>query len=298
MKSILFYGLTNTHYFQYLNRSKNFITLPGPVAVFVILSGLTSCQKVINLDLNSASPQLVVEAGISDGSGPYFVRLSKTVNFDEVTTIPPVTCATVEISDSTSGMHEELTEMQDGIYITSSLSGIPGHRYKLTIKTDGQVYEAVSGMPFPAGSLKLDVKREIDEDSFGGSGSPTFQYRIYYEISDPVEYSNYYRFVVNHKNRELSSRRVINDQFHNGKIIADDFVLHDTIDFDPGDTVRIELQNIDKNTYNFFRTLRAGAGGLSFLSASPSNPVSNISNSGLGYFSAYSRNSGYVIIPN
>ena len=74
------------------------------------------------------------------------------------------------------------------------------------------------------------------------------------------------------------SRSVFDYQFHNGKIIADDFELHDTVNFNPGDTVMIELQSIDRGAYNFFRTLREGGGGLSFLSASPSNPISNISN--------------------
>jgi hypothetical protein len=265
----------------------------------IFFSGLISCQKVINIDLNSPSPQLVVEANISDKPGPYFVRLSKTVNFDEITKIPPVLGATVEISDSLSGTRETLIELKDGVYRTGILKGIPGHTYRLTIKTDDQVYEAVSGMPFPIGSLKLDIKREVDNpDSFGGNnGDQTFRYRVNYEINDPAEYTNYYRFVIYHKNRELRSRRVFDDQFHNGKVIADDFVLHDTINFDPGDTVRIELQNIDRNTFNFFRTLREGASGLSFLSASPSNPISNISVNGLGYFSAYSQNSGYLIIP-
>jgi hypothetical protein len=40
-----------------------------------------------------------------------------------------------------------------------------------------------------------------------------------------------------------------------------------------------------------------GVSGLTFLSASPSNPISNISDNGLGYFSAYSVNKGFEIIP-
>lgn len=119
-----------------------------------------------------------------------------------------------------------------------------------------------------------------------------------YEVYDPEQYTNYYRFVAYHKNREITSRRVFDDQFSNGKIIAGEFGLNDSIDFKPGDTITVELQNIDKGTYDFFRTLRNGAAGLAFLSASPSNPISNISNNGLGYFSACSINSGYSIIPN
>jgi hypothetical protein len=260
--------------------------------------GLTSCQKVISIDLNSASPQVVVEANVSDRPGPYFVKLSNTVNFSEITEVPAVTGATVEISDS-SGNSETLIEVSDGIYRSDTLKGTPGHKYTLTVKTGGQTFESVSRMPFPVGILNLEVKREADNGPGfgGGSGDQSVRYVVNYEISDPGEYKNYYRFAVYYKNGIMVSHRVFDDQFHNGKIIADDFELHDTTNFNPGDTVMIELQSIDRGAYNFFRTLREGAGGMSFLSASPSNPISNISNNGLGYFSACSVIKGFVIIP-
>ncbi len=282
-----------------LNKARNLTEVFCTAMIMIILSGLISCQKVINLDLNSASPQLVVEANIYDLPGPYYIKLSKTVNFDDITEIPPVTGAIVEISDSTSGTRETLTELEDGIYSTAAFSGIAGHSYKLTINTDGQIYEAVSEMPYPVGFFKMDVKRVVGSSSIfgGGNNDQTVNYSVDYEINDPAEYNNYYRIVVYRADRQINSGRVFSDQYHNGKIITDDFTLHDTIDFNPGDTVRIELQNIDKNTYNFFRTLREGTGGLSFLSASPSNPISNITNNGLGYFSASSLVEEYIIIP-
>lgn len=284
--------------FQPLNKIKYFITVFYVVLVLMAFYGLASCQKVINIDLNTASPQLVVEANVSDNPGPYFVKLSKTVSISDITEIPPVTGANVEISDS-MGNSETLMEVKDGIYQGGTLTGIPGHKYTLTIKTDGQTYESVSKMPYPTGSLSLELKQVIEyEHSIGGSsGNQSLHYAVNFEINDPAEYKNYYRFVVYHKNRVISSRRVFDDQFHNGKIIADDFLLRDTVNFDPGDTIRIELQDIDEGTYNFFRTLREGAGGLSFLSASPSNPISNISNNGLGYFNAFSVIKGFVVIP-
>jgi hypothetical protein len=285
--------------FKLLRKVKIITALFCVVTILMIFSGLISCQKVISIDLNSASPQLVVEGNLSDLPGPYFVRLSKTVNFNEITQIPAVTGADIVISDSTAGTHETLVELKDGVYMTSALQGIPGHKYKLKIETEGQTYEADSKMPYSTGPFKLVIKSEADNESSsgGGNGDKTVRYRVYYEISDPAEYINYYRFVISHQNREISSRRVFSDQYHNGKIIADDFILRDTIDFNPGDTIGITLENIDRNTYNFFRTLREGAGGLSFLSASPSNPISNITNNGLGYFSANTLVREYVIIP-
>jgi len=277
---------------------RNYVTA---VCIFVLITafyGLTSCQKVISIDLNSASPQMVVEATVSNKPGPYFVKLSNTVNFSEITEIPAVTGATVEISDS-SGNSETLVETSAGIYRSGTLKGTPGHKYTLTVKTGGQTYESVSRMPYPVGMLNLEVKREADNGPGfgGGSGDQSVRYVINYEISDPGEYKNYYRFAVYFKNGIMISHRVFDDQFYNGKIIADDFELHDTTNFNPGDTVMIELQSIDRGAYNFFRTLREGAGGMSFLSASPSNPISNITNDGLGYFNVYSVTDRMIIIP-
>ncbi len=279
-------------------RLKNTSAILVTALLSIAVSALTSCQKVITIDLNSPAPQLVVEANISDMPGPYFVKLSKTVNFDNITDIPAVKGAIVEISDS-SGKAETLTEAGNGIYSISRLRGVPGQAYRLTIKTDNQVYESGSTMPYPVSSFNLYITREAsDAPSIGDNTGPQQQrYQVNYEINDPENYKNYYRFVVYHKNRQIASRRVFDDQFHNGKIIEGEFGLRDTTNFIPGDMVTVELQNIDKGTYDFFRTLRNGVSGLTFLSASPSNPISNISNNGLGYFSAYSVNTAILQVP-
>lgn len=273
-------------------------TLFCGLLIVAIVSVSESCQKVIGFDLFDATPRVVVEANIYDDPGPYLVRLSETVNFDEITAPPAVTDAIVEISDST-GVQDTLSEVSAGLYLTNRLTGIPGRKYNLTIKNEGQIYNAGSTMPYPVNGFTPFIKKETDEStsSSGGSGDRNIRYRLGFEITDPIEFTNFYRLVIFHRNRQISSRRVFSDEFHNGKIISGDFVLHDTINFDPGETIEVDLQNIDRNTYNFFRTLRNGTGGLSFLSASPSNPVSNISNNGLGYFSACSVIRKFVTIP-
>ena len=56
-----------------------------------------SCQDVIELDLNTSEPKLVIEATINvlkDGSSEAFVRLSETIPFYE-NLIPPITDAIV-----------------------------------------------------------------------------------------------------------------------------------------------------------------------------------------------------------
>jgi hypothetical protein len=38
---------------------------------------LVSCTKVINVNLNSAAPDIVIEGNVNDGPGPYQVKLSQ-----------------------------------------------------------------------------------------------------------------------------------------------------------------------------------------------------------------------------
>ena len=42
---------------------------------------IAACKKVINVDLNNAAPQIVIEGEITNELPPYQVRISKTVNF-------------------------------------------------------------------------------------------------------------------------------------------------------------------------------------------------------------------------
>ncbi len=235
----------------------------------------------------------MVEANIYDLPGPYIVKLSKTINFDEITGLSPVLAAEVELTDS-AGRHEILTEAGAGIYITNTFTCVPGHEYSLIIKTEGKTYFAVSRMPLPVRDFRPSITKEADTSP--GAGNDV-HYKINFEINDPPEVDNFYRLVVFHNNRQISSRRVFSDELNNGKVISGEFHIHDSINFVPGDIVEIDLQNIDKNVYNFFRTLRDGTSGLSFLSASPSNPLSNITNDGLGYFNACSVTEKFLTIP-
>ena len=70
------------------------------VATFLVLA-LTSCEKVINIDLNTASPNIVIEGIIDNGPGPYRVKLSKTGSYFNQPVLPPVSGAQVIISDNT-----------------------------------------------------------------------------------------------------------------------------------------------------------------------------------------------------
>ena len=80
----------------------------------------SGCQKVINVDLNEAAPRIVIEGLITDRSGPYTVKISKSGSYFNQPVLPPVSGAQVIITDNISST-DTLKETEPGIYITSKI---------------------------------------------------------------------------------------------------------------------------------------------------------------------------------
>ena len=58
---------------------KKYIAFLVPLVVF--LSILSSCKKVVQLNLNSSLPHIVIQGDIYDHVGPYTIQISRSVNF-------------------------------------------------------------------------------------------------------------------------------------------------------------------------------------------------------------------------
>ena len=71
----------------------------------------------------------------------------------------------------------------------------------------------------------------------------------------------------------------------------------DLIYFNKGDTVTFKLCNIDKATFDFWRTMEFSYASVGNPFSSPSKVLSNISGNGLGYFAGYAAQYHTIIIP-
>jgi hypothetical protein len=250
------------------------------INIIIVTFFLASCTKEIDMDLNDAMPQIVIEGNISDEPGPYTVKLSKTVNFSNPNTYPPVTGALVIISDN-SGVTDTLTETVPGMYQTHRITGTPGNAYILKVAAEGRQYGAVSTMPH---KINLD---SIQFDLFKDPGESGTTYAIVPLFLDPAQFGNNYRFFFSANGVADKSYQVTNDNIGNGNINQQPF-FSDDLKFYEGDTVEVTMLCIDVNTYNYYYTLsqisESGPGG----GAAPSNPPNNITgNKALGVFSAY-----------
>jgi hypothetical protein len=261
-----------------------------PIALLAVLS-ILSCTEVVDINLNSAAPKIIIEASISDQPFDCFVKLSKTVNFNEPNIFPKVTGSTIIISDD-SGNTASFTETLPGFYTAPSFPGVTGRKYTLSVTSEGKSYSAASYMNNP---IEID---SIWQDKYvlgNFAGGGTIKY-VKIKYKDPEGEDNFYRIIQKINSTVYSDIIVDNDQLRDGNNITQEIFSIDP-ELKTGDTVSIYLQTIDKNVFNYFFQL-SQVSGQSFGGqiASPANPITNIDNGALGYFSAYAVRSKMIII--
>jgi hypothetical protein len=251
----------------------------------------TGCEKVINIDLNEATPVIVIEGLITDRAGPYTIILSKTGSYFNQPVLPPVTGAEVIISDD-SGITDILKEIRPGVYLTSVLKGVPGRTYTLKVSAENKEYTASSTMHSHVliDSLSLD-KGDGHYFNFGGGPKEEVPVELNCWFRDPAE-KNFYRLkVYTNDTARTENYRLYDDQYTNGEVIS----LR-AAHAKAGAAYRIELFSLDRQTFGYYRTLEDLFYTNPFFGSAPANPVSNLSNGALGYFGASAVSNTVVTI--
>ena len=256
-------------------------------AFFIAVIAFSSCEKVIDLDLKTSAPQLVIESGITNIAQIPTVRISRSVGFDEPSNFPGVSGATVRIT-SVSTMPIVLTEFSPGVYQGLSVIGRPGRAYTLQVDVEGQTYKASSTMPNPV----LIDSVAIEEQSFQGTIDKTVV--VYY--ADPPNVKNQYRFIMSVNGQLVKEVFARNDQFNDGRTVRV-ALYQDDIDVKSGDKIDLEMQCIDERVYTYWFTFSKQSGnGMGNGSVAPTNPPNNFDKPVLGYFSAHTVSKRAVVV--
>jgi Domain of unknown function (DUF4249) len=263
------------------------------INIALLLSILfSSCTKVIEIDLNANDPKIVVEGFITDEAGPYFIKLSETVNFASNNAYPAVQGAIVKLEDN-FGQKDTLVEVSPGLYKTKNIQGISGHIYTLSIVAKGKNISAVSAIPNP---VLLDSISFLKSSFGNGPGNADTEYVPIPRFTDPITFGNCYRFVRTVNDTLDRTFYVDNDNLINGlqyqrPLFGGEVQAH------KGDSILFEMQCIDKATYDYFNSLNASLGLGPGGGTTPSNPVSNVQGgNALGYFSAHTVQRKKVLV--
>ena len=279
-----------------------------PVALLLLaLSALFSCTEIIDIELDSTYKRLVVEGTVTTDSVRHQVQLTTTSNYFSNQSPPAVSGAVVELEFKETRLLMEEHDTIPGTYLApEAFRGIIGTTYELHISQvdidkDGETesYHASSTMP---GGVVLDSIRINYFTSYFVSG-----YELYMYALDPPT-KDWYGLKY-WKNSDLLSDSLIKynvqpDDFYNGKYLyygipigfyADDEPREQLL---PGDTVTLELNSIEKDYYNFVIDAQLEIyGNNPMFSGPPANVRSNIDNRAMGFFTAYSIERTFTVVP-
>ena len=249
---------------------------------------LFGCKKVIDVDLNEANPEVVIEANLSNTTNYAEVLLTKTGSYFGDSPIEDITGAEV-IIENEFGSRFVLNEIEAGVYRADEILFPEEATYQLFVDVAGDKFES---------SSKLNTAVLIDSLTYYYDEGFAFLdagYIVKIYFVDPPEIDNYYRIKV-FENDTLKNDSedliIFDDRLIDGQAL--EVNLRGVI-FDVNDTVSIQLISLDEGAYEYFHTFQELI-NVNPGSAAPANPTSNISNGALGYFSAWSADEKTVII--
>ena len=247
---------------------------------FAVLLGFSSCEKVIDIDLNDTEQKVVIEGTILRGDTVQQIRVTKTQSFDESTSPPTVDNATVSVTDNL-GNTVNFTSVGNGWYEAVNYPGIEGRTYTLTVVVDGNTYTGSSTMPSYQPIQDLYV-------AFYPFGADTL-ISIVPAHFDQQGVPNYYQFHVYVNGTRDKSIYIQDDQFTDGNLTVQPLFGPEIL---VNDTVRVDMFCIDKPVHTYFNQLSINSSS----SATPANPISNLSGGCLGYFSARTFDTKTVVV--
>ncbi len=279
---------------------------------------LCGCEKNIDIKLKTSEPELVVEATIENGQAP-IVSLSKSLNY--FSQISPsilensfIHGAAVYISNGTlthqlkeykipvSGSYNIYYYSIDSSNLSTAFVGELNSKYSLRIDWDGNEYTATTTIP--------KITKKIDslfwQQAPGNNDSGKVALMVI--ATDPPGYGDYIRYFTKRNDEPFypGLTSVFDDQIIDGTTYEvridrgvdrnasrpDDYMF-----FNKGDTITLKLCNIDKATFDFWRTMEFSYASVGNPFSSPTQVLSNINGNALGYFGGYAAQFRTIIVP-
>ena len=252
--------------------------------VILIASFFVSCEDVVNVDLKTAPPKLVIDAALNWQKGTsgntQSIKLSTTTDFFS-DVVPAVSGATVFVKNSANTTYTFTENANTGEYVCTNFEPVINETYTLTVINNGQTYTAIESLK-PVAPIK-----NIVQNNNGGFTGTSIEIKAFY--TDPANEENYYLYKYVYSNEIKPNYFVGEDTFYQGN---DFFSISRKRDISAGDKIEISHFGISKAYHDYMRillTISGSSSGGPFQSP-PATVKGNIinttdfSNYALGYF--------------
>ncbi|RZJ69668.1 DUF4249 domain-containing protein [Flavobacterium sp.] len=223
-------------------------------ALLLLLSFLFyGCEEVVDVDLDTQTPKLVVDASIDwikgTSGAEQTIRLTTTAAYYDQN-VPNVSGAIVFITDSNSQVFDFVENPGTGNYVCTNFVAQIGMSYVLTIVHEGQTYTASETM------IATSEIENIQQDNEGGFLGDEIEVKFFYQDS-PVP-GEHYLVRFDAPAIPYPDFEVISDEFINGNMAFESFSEDRNA---AGDNVRIRLYGISERYYDYMSKLLLMTGG-------------------------------------
>jgi hypothetical protein len=214
--------------------------------IFGILT-LIACEDVIEVDLETSKPKLVIDASLGWVKGTLGnaqeIRLSLTAPFFD-TNIPPATGATVTVMDENNNVFNFTEKENTGKYRSDTFKPLLNSKYSLKIEYNNEIYTAeetfIPVVPIEGIEQRNDVGFSGDEKEIKAF------------FTDPKDEKNWYLMEFINPETEVRSPEIYDDEFTNGNRT---FGVYFDDDLKKGDTLLIANEGISKSFFEYVNIL-------------------------------------------
>jgi len=281
-------------------------TYISKLTLFVLIFfSLYSCIDIIDVDVPTSDPNLVIEASIdwekdSDGK-QQVVKLSMLTPYFDSNDEDPVIGALVKITNVNSGNLYEFVDQNNGEYICNNFEPFLEQEYHLEVQVNGKTYLAKEILK------SVEKIHHVEQTTENGNSKDNIEVVIHYK---DVANTENYQLVKFLKLGDIVPQFIpIQDKYVDGNELKVYFELSDDEDTDKdeqlmiGDIVDYKLLGISKRYFKYMQILHNQLGNGSSIFGSTPVPLKgncvNINNSkdiALGYFRLSETHSGSYTI--
>lgn len=217
------------------------------IYIFLFSFFFLSCEDVIEVELETTAPRLVIDASINWIKGTngniQFIQLSLTAPYYN-NTIPPATGAVVTVADSNNNTFNFVEDGNSGLYANNSFAPTLNDTYTLTIVYNNETYVGTETLlPVPP----IDF---IEQNDGGGFSGDETEIKAYY--TDPEGVGNYYLFEFIYIEDSTINIEVYDDEFTDGNQI---FGFYSNEDISSGDELIIRNSGVSEQFYDYLNIL-------------------------------------------
>lgn len=212
-----------------------------------------SCTKVVEVDLATAEPRLVIDASIDwikgTAGNEQKIKLTTTTGYYSAA-FPTVSGAEITVTNPANIVFSFIENPGTGEYSCSGFHPVIGEDYTLKVVLNGEIYTATEtcmGAP--------DIENNIEQNNSGGFGSDEVEIVYYYRDNGNEE--NYYLHRVLSPVSVFPVYKAQDDENSQGNLMQEYF---SDKELKAGDKINIRLYGISKRYYDYFRKLLTASG--------------------------------------